>query len=98
MKKPSVKIDWTVAENEEAWQASQSATPAEVVPSPRRRQTLALAIVVIALLLLIGGRLWQQPVPAKAPPTTLSSIVVREENTLTHTIGLLESSVQVESI
>lgn len=98
MKKPSVKIDWIVAENEEVWQASQSATPIEVVSSPRRRQTLALAILVTALLLLTGGWLWQQTVPAKAPPTNFSSIFVHEEHTLTHTIGLLDASVQVGSI
>lgn len=98
MKKPSVKIDWIVDENEEVWQASQSATPIEVVSSPRRRQTLALAILVTALLFLISGWLWQQTVPANTPPTKRSSIAVREEHTLTQTIKLLDTSVQVDSI
>src|SRR5436190_11708830 len=94
------KIEWEMAESDEAWQASQalslSGSPT-VPPSITRHRQIATPATVIALLLLlfVMGHNWKEQAATKKPAILPVPTALTEQVTLTRTLELLDQKVQV---
>src|SRR3954470_10413524 len=86
MKKTKGKIEWTVADNEEAWQASQAATQLEPVPKAFYRKEVTLVALIVTLLFLAAGWLWLRQAPGKRASQEAPSTLLQVEQPLTRTL------------
>jgi hypothetical protein len=105
MKQEDGKFNWIVAENDEAWQATQAQTQLAGDPptglainSLHKKEVVLTTLLATLLLLMIGGWLWPRSILTKGTIQKLSPTVAQAEQALTQTIESLDTSIHVNNI
>jgi hypothetical protein len=99
MKKPKVKIEWSVAEDDSAWQASQSAAPTEpVTKALHRKEAMLATFIALLLLFVIAGWLWSHHKPVHGTVASLQNDAGQAEQSITQTIELPAQSLEAANL